>query len=162
MSDSQIKRMVDRFLGWRLPEDFNPDGGITFKRDYTSAGYPMKNEPTGTNLFDATQAEAMIRYMLDDRESAPSPAAKLCTNCGHPLPCHCDDVGWAVAPQPEAPQTHYREAYFELIEDEDGRVFWHGAEDGWKDACDMGDMLILDAKQFKVGTVIRMEEPHHE
>lgn len=67
MSDEQIKYMVDRFLGWRLPENFNPDGGISFKRFFNenfSFG-PMKNEPNGTNLFDYTQAEAMIRYLVD-------------------------------------------------------------------------------------------------
>jgi hypothetical protein len=25
----------------------------------------MKHEPSGTNLFDATQADAMVRYMID-------------------------------------------------------------------------------------------------
>ena len=67
MSDEQIKYMVDRFLGWRLPENFNPDGGISFKPTFNE-GFsfgPMKNEPTGTNLFDVTQAEAMIRYLVD-------------------------------------------------------------------------------------------------
>ncbi|HET7150912.1 MAG TPA: hypothetical protein VFI60_05840 [Candidatus Acidoferrum sp.] len=67
MRDEQIKYMVDRFLGWRLPENFNPDGGISFKRTFNE-GFsfgPMKNEPSGTNLFDATQAEAMIRYLVD-------------------------------------------------------------------------------------------------
>ena len=54
----QIKYMVDRFLGWRLPDNFNPDGGIKFA--------PYHNiHPTGTNLLDATQAEQMIRYLID-------------------------------------------------------------------------------------------------
>lgn len=26
MTDDQIKHMVNRFLGWKLPENFNPDG----------------------------------------------------------------------------------------------------------------------------------------
>lgn len=67
VNDEQIKYMVDRFLGWRLPENFNPDGGISFKPTFNE-GFsfgPMKNEPTGTNLFDMTQAEAMIRYLVD-------------------------------------------------------------------------------------------------
>jgi hypothetical protein len=25
----------------------------------------MKHEPSGTNLFDATQADAMVRYMIE-------------------------------------------------------------------------------------------------
>ena len=28
ITDEQIKYMRDRFLGWKLPEGFNPDGGI--------------------------------------------------------------------------------------------------------------------------------------
>jgi len=65
--DQQIKYMVDRFLAWRLPENFAPDAGISFKptfNDHMPFG-PQKNEPVGTNLFDAQQAEAMVRYMLE-------------------------------------------------------------------------------------------------
>ena len=28
LTDEQIKYMRDRFLGWKLPENFNPDNGI--------------------------------------------------------------------------------------------------------------------------------------
>lgn len=34
VTDSQIKQMVDLFLSWRLPEDFSPDAGISFKAEY--------------------------------------------------------------------------------------------------------------------------------
>lgn len=34
MTKEQIKHMVNRFLGWRLPESFNPDGGISFKKTF--------------------------------------------------------------------------------------------------------------------------------
>jgi hypothetical protein len=62
----QIKHMVDRFLCWRLPENFNPDAGISFKQTYNEhTAHPMKYEPVGTNLFDATQADAMVRYMIE-------------------------------------------------------------------------------------------------
>lgn len=65
MTDAQIKHMVDRFLRWRLPEDFTPDAGISFTPDYNIfTAHPMKHEPTGTNLFNATQAEAMVRHMV--------------------------------------------------------------------------------------------------
>lgn len=61
-----IKRLVDRFLGWKLPENFNPDDGISFKKTFNDhLPVPMKHEPTGTNLFDASQAEAMLRYVLE-------------------------------------------------------------------------------------------------
>lgn len=65
-----IKRMVDRFLGWKLPADFNPDAGISFKPEFNEhTEHPMRHEPTGTNLLDARQAEAMIRYLLEGADT---------------------------------------------------------------------------------------------
>lgn len=66
MNDAQIKHMVDRFLSWKLPANFNPDGGVAFS-PVGNAGTPheYRNEPSGTNLFDAVQAEAMIRHLLE-------------------------------------------------------------------------------------------------
>lgn len=65
MTEDQIKGMVSRFLQWRLPDNFSPDAGITFKPDYNEhTDFPGKHTPLGTNLFDATQAEEMVRYML--------------------------------------------------------------------------------------------------
>lgn len=66
INEKQIKHMVDRFLGWKLPKDFSPDGGITFKKDFNEhTNHPMKHEPLGTNLFDSQQAAAMVRYMVE-------------------------------------------------------------------------------------------------
>jgi len=67
MTEAQIKHMAGRFLGWRLPENFNPDCGISFRRTHSEQGPwgPQKYEPVGTNLFDATQADAMVRYMIE-------------------------------------------------------------------------------------------------
>lgn len=66
LSDDQIKFMVDRFLQWRLPEDFMPDAGITFDPVFNKGTpYERKHEPIGTNLLTATQAEAMVRFMLN-------------------------------------------------------------------------------------------------
>lgn len=66
MTEDQIKRMVERFLTWRLPETFNPDGGISFKSDYNEhTAYPMKHEPVGTNLLTFTEAKALVLHMLD-------------------------------------------------------------------------------------------------
>lgn len=68
--DALVKHMVNRFLGWRLPEHFRPDAGISFNPEYNvefNAKYgkpPARHQPIGTNLFDATQAEEMVRYML--------------------------------------------------------------------------------------------------
>lgn len=75
MNDEQIKHMVNRFLGWRLPEHFCPDAGISFKPEYNvefnaaRGKPPVRHEPIGTNLFDASQAEAMVRYMVEGMPS---------------------------------------------------------------------------------------------
>ena len=80
MTNEQIKYMVSRFLVWRLPENFAPDSGISFSHLSTSIRpWPMKHEPTGTNLLDATQAEEMIRYLVDgmptdSQAEQPAPA----------------------------------------------------------------------------------------
>ena len=66
MTDEQIKHMAERFLAWRLPENFNPDAGISFKAEYNEGTpWPGKHEPTGTNLLSYTQAEAMVRHMVE-------------------------------------------------------------------------------------------------
>ena len=66
MTDEQIRHMAEQFLRWKLPEDFNPDCGITFAPTYRN-GTPQggKHEPVGTNLFDYGQATAMVLHMLD-------------------------------------------------------------------------------------------------
>lgn len=57
-----VKEMVDRFIGWELPEDFSPDAGITFTpTDLQKSG--VHGWPTGTNLFTADQADKMIGYV---------------------------------------------------------------------------------------------------
>lgn len=66
LTEDQIKHMVNRFLSWKLPETFNPDGGISFKKTFNEhTANPMKHEPSGTNLFDAQQADLMVRYMIE-------------------------------------------------------------------------------------------------
>lgn len=66
-SEAQVKHMVERFLQWRLPENFNPDCGIEFRALHHEGRNAVlhKYEPVGTNLFDATQAEAMVRHMVE-------------------------------------------------------------------------------------------------
>jgi hypothetical protein len=71
MTNDQIKHMVNRFLGWRLPENLCPDAGISFKPEYNveynaaRGKPPNRHEPVGTNLLSAEQAEAMVRYMVE-------------------------------------------------------------------------------------------------
>jgi hypothetical protein len=64
MTEDQIKHMVDRFLCWRLPENFSPDAGISYTRPNYAAS--VDATPRGTNLFDAQQADAMVRYLLEE------------------------------------------------------------------------------------------------
>jgi NTP pyrophosphatase (non-canonical NTP hydrolase) len=89
LTREQIMYMVNRFLGWRLPEDFDPDAGISFKPNFNEdTANPMKHEPTGTNLFDATQAENMVRYLVDGMPNAAPPAESK--------PGETDDNGYIV------------------------------------------------------------------
>lgn len=58
--------MVNRFLAWKLPADFNPDGGVS-KRDGAT--------PVGTNLLTAVQARAMLEHVLGVTTAADAHAA---------------------------------------------------------------------------------------
>ena len=62
--------MVTRFLWWRLPDDFQPDGGITFNRFVGCQPRPPEWWPVGTNLLTAVQAKAMLQHVLADQPSA--------------------------------------------------------------------------------------------
>ncbi len=61
-----VAEMVNRFLGWKLPKDFAPDCGISFKRnsECVRPGVWVVYDPVGTNLFTADQAKAMFEYCL--------------------------------------------------------------------------------------------------
>jgi len=86
-SDDQIKHIVDRFLGWRVPSSFNPDGGIVYTPARQLPG--IDRRPFGTNLLSAEQAEAMVRYIVDgmralsDAKGEPKPYSKTneCPSC---------------------------------------------------------------------------------
>jgi len=66
MSDEQIKYMAERFLGWRLPDSFSPDAGISFDPVFNKGTqYERRHQPVGTNLFDYEEALAMVRYMAE-------------------------------------------------------------------------------------------------
>ena len=72
-----IDEAVNRFLGWKLPENFAPDAGISFKKMFNEhTAHPMRHEPTGTNLLDAVQAKAMLEYVL---QGFSHPAASAIT-----------------------------------------------------------------------------------
>jgi hypothetical protein len=65
MNEEQINHMILRFLVWKLPPNFNPDGGISFERlGNKGLASEFVREPSGTNLLTADQAKAMIEYMV--------------------------------------------------------------------------------------------------
>jgi len=66
MTDAKIAHMANRFLNWKLPDGFNPDGGISFEK-IGNKGTPheYKREPVGTNLLGYADAVAMVRHMLE-------------------------------------------------------------------------------------------------
>jgi hypothetical protein len=65
-----VDKMVDRFLVWPLPDDFSPDGGITFT-PFDATGYRFR--PIGTNLLTAEQARKMFEYVLCADAQQPPP-----------------------------------------------------------------------------------------
>jgi hypothetical protein len=101
VTEEQIKHMVNRFLGWRLPENFHPDCGIHFDADEYVKLNPRNARlaPNGTNLFDYTQAVAMVRHMLEGMPDG------LCPKCGG---THSDRYEGVCAgpPTPIAPPPH--------------------------------------------------------
>lgn len=61
-----IDEAVSRFLAWPIPEDFSPDGGINIDRRASTL--------TGTNLFHAGQARAMLEHCLGVAVETPKDA----------------------------------------------------------------------------------------
>jgi hypothetical protein len=99
MTDDQINHMVDRFLSWKLPRDtFNPDCGISFNKApiNTDTPWPSQYEPSGTNLFDAMQADAMVRHMVDGLPGS-NDVRDLSVNFGrHAAPADAEPVAVLV------------------------------------------------------------------
>jgi hypothetical protein len=60
-----IDTLVNRFLSWKLPKTFSPDAGISFNPEFNvGTAYPMRHEPTGTNLLNADEARQMLEHVL--------------------------------------------------------------------------------------------------
>jgi len=64
-----IEKAVSRFLGWKLPATFSPDGGASFKPPYPP---DSPHRPTGTNLFNADEARQMLEYVLEGCTALPA------------------------------------------------------------------------------------------
>lgn len=76
LTKEQISHMADRFCGWPIPENWQPDGGVSYER-FGNKGTEreFRRATSGTNLFSKQQAEEMISYMLEG--ITPSPSLKL-------------------------------------------------------------------------------------
>lgn len=61
---SNIDKMVDRFLAWKLPGDFGPDAGVTFNPGHIAPSSP--HWPTGTNLLTVDQTRQMFEHVTAD------------------------------------------------------------------------------------------------
>ena len=57
-----IDGMVNRFLGWKLPQHFYPDCYVRFDRE--KASQSPHGWPTGTNLLTAKQARKMFEHVM--------------------------------------------------------------------------------------------------
>lgn len=104
MNEKQIRHMVDRFLAWNLPQNFNPDGGVSFDGGVSVA--PRGSWPTGTNLFDATQSEAMVRHMVeglpaDEMSRLLADRVVALTAANADLHSRLDELRRVHAPRPE-------------------------------------------------------------
>ncbi len=56
-----LDEMVNKFLCWKLPEDFHPDSGISFEKKH---GHETPHWPTGTNILTAEQAKEMFKHCI--------------------------------------------------------------------------------------------------
>lgn len=59
----RISTLVNRFLGWKLPDTFGPDCYVSFDREKAKAN---NGWPIGTNLLTATEARSMFEHALAD------------------------------------------------------------------------------------------------
>lgn len=135
LAEDQIKHMVNRFLGWRLPEDFRPDCGIEFDADAAKKRNPhnLRYEPTGTNLFHYSQAEAMVRYMLEGL-----PAATVAAEENLPYADECEYLGDGAFFYDKEP-LWLADALASGKIHCDGVLFWVGDEKG-----SVGDYAVRD------------------
>lgn len=85
MTEDQIAHMRDRFLSWKFPKNFRPDGGIIYRRPNCDPS--IDATPAGSNLLGVTQAERMIRHLVEGLPAAekmePNPEWEARANALH-------------------------------------------------------------------------------
>ena len=148
MTNTQIQHMVNRFLGWRLPEDFKPDGGISFTPTF-NVGTPFQSwhQPSGTNLLNASQAEAMIRHLIEgvvgDKITLRPEVAWFAEQMELVLRANDHKPGW----QNDAPVDLLKRLYEEVEELRDGMFIPVNANTIVKEAADVANFAMMIADQ---------------
>lgn len=119
ISKPDVADMVNRFLGWPMPKNFSPDGGMTFKAPAHPNSWPI-----GTNLLNADQAKAMFEHCLatPPSDGVTSPTDEVCHNivcddrCSFPscmgpesaaAPAHTGSVDGIDSPELRAAVDNY-------------------------------------------------------
>lgn len=101
--DAMLKVMVDRFLGWKLPQDFGPDAGISFAPHATQT-HDSPYWPSGTNLLHAGQALEMFKHCLPvdlivpELVATEQPEQSHCSDERPCIPCFTDNGKCEEAP----------------------------------------------------------------
>lgn len=152
--NDQVSHMVDRFLSWRLPEFFNPDGGITFEAvGNKGTPYEYTREPSGTNLFDAAQAEEMVRYMLVGLSGTPDAPPEAASDAA-PSPQHLEaEVALSAIREALAPLGPW---LVHLRDREDGSIYWNKYDAGVLDSY--AEVLMGDFRRvFRAAGMFTLE-----
>jgi hypothetical protein len=125
-----IKKMVDRFLGWKLPRDFSPDCGISFDGRKDDEWNKNKTWPIGTNLLSADQAKAMFEYVLADAALAPKQQAQALPQGWRERLQEMDEASYTYSQHPELAHTIFDSVINALDELESAAPVSAGLSDG--------------------------------
>ena len=176
--DALLERIAYRFLGWKLPEDFQPDCGIEFDRDKYVRLNPQNRpfEPVGTNLFSFTQATAMVKAIagpeieafLDAitteraKVAALEAEVKIAEAKGWRDAVTCVQyckTNWSQDCRSEAERNALEDAAEELVNElvAASPGDWLGAE--WKTAQDYSDMIASLENKLEPGARNDGNEP---
>lgn len=115
MTEDKIKYMASRFLGWKLPDSFNPDGGISFdKFGNLGTEHQYTREPSGTNLLDAGQATVMVKHMVEGMPDDSAKLRKLLVLCQTRIRAQTSIGLISADPDNEDPQHEFQELLADL------------------------------------------------
>lgn len=122
-----------------------------FDRDNEEYVLLKENNP---KLLAAYEGLFTLAYGMDC--NCPIGDASECQTC----PNNIQQSTASIKFIPEEPIM--TQARFELKEDENGRRFWWGAQEDWKDPTEVGEngqLIQIHVDAFEIGTIIEMREP---